>query len=135
MVLVLNLWECENLGSNGLRQTSNKEANILIPLERNFLFYFDCFCGLLLVTESVFFSVSPFLFHIAERNTLSFIETSALDSTNVEQAFVQILTGKCTFTRPYQSELLKRLQHQKIALNEQCPRAARKMVPPHQQSQ
>ena len=32
-------------------------------------------------------------FYIAERNTLSFIETSALDSTNVEQAFVQILTG------------------------------------------
>ena len=30
----------------------------------------------------------------AERNNLSFIETSALDSTNVEQAFHQILTGK-----------------------------------------
>ncbi|KAJ8036513.1 Ras-related protein Rab-11B [Holothuria leucospilota] len=28
----------------------------------------------------------------AEKNSLSFIETSALDSTNVEQAFVQILT-------------------------------------------
>ena len=29
----------------------------------------------------------------AERNNLSFIETSALDSTNVEQAFTNILTG------------------------------------------
>ena len=29
----------------------------------------------------------------AERNGLSFIETSALDSTNVEQAFTNILTG------------------------------------------
>ena len=29
----------------------------------------------------------------AEKNTLSFIETSALDSTNVETAFHQILTG------------------------------------------
>ncbi|PAA57580.1 hypothetical protein BOX15_Mlig000656g3, partial [Macrostomum lignano] len=29
----------------------------------------------------------------AERNNLSFMETSALDATNVEEAFVQILTG------------------------------------------
>lgn len=29
-----------------------------------------------------------------EKNTLSFIETSALDSTNVEEAFKNILTGK-----------------------------------------
>ena len=29
----------------------------------------------------------------AERNNLSFIETSALDSTNVEEAFIQILTA------------------------------------------
>lgn len=29
----------------------------------------------------------------AERNGLSFIETSALDSTNVETAFQNILTG------------------------------------------
>ena len=29
----------------------------------------------------------------AEKNSLSFIETSALDSTNVETAFHNILTG------------------------------------------
>lgn len=33
----------------------------------------------------------------AERNGLSFIETSALDSTNVETAFQNILTGVFTF--------------------------------------
>lgn len=31
----------------------------------------------------------------AERNGLSFIETSALDSTNVDLAFQNILTGLC----------------------------------------
>lgn len=31
----------------------------------------------------------------AEQRNLSFIETSALDSTNVEQAFQTILTGAC----------------------------------------
>ncbi len=30
---------------------------------------------------------------LTEKNTLSFIETSALDSTNVEAAFHNILTG------------------------------------------
>lgn len=29
----------------------------------------------------------------SEKNSLSFIETSALDSTNVEAAFTHILTG------------------------------------------
>lgn len=33
-----------------------------------------------------------------EKNGISFIETSALDSTNVEQAFHTILTGKSTLT-------------------------------------
>lgn len=32
----------------------------------------------------------------AEKEGLSFIETSALDSTNVETAFHNILTGRCT---------------------------------------
>ena len=35
----------------------------------------------------------------AEKNNLSFIETSALDSTNVETAFHNILTGKRNFRR------------------------------------
>src|SRR3954462_10681511 len=33
----------------------------------------------------------------SEKHKLSFIETSALDSTNVELAFQNILTGNCTF--------------------------------------
>ena len=37
----------------------------------------------------------------AEKNNLSFIETSALDSTNVEAAFHNILTGEqCTHQSP-----------------------------------
>ena len=36
----------------------------------------------------MFFSLS------LEKNGVSFIETSALDSTNVEQAFQTILTGR-----------------------------------------
>lgn len=35
-----------------------------------------------------------FLSYASEKNNLSFIETSALDSTNVEEAFKNILTGK-----------------------------------------
>lgn len=34
------------------------------------------------------------VFIVIERNGLSFIETSALDSTNVETAFHNILTGR-----------------------------------------
>jgi hypothetical protein len=34
----------------------------------------------------------------AERNNLAFIETSALDSTGVNEAFRQILTGIHTYT-------------------------------------
>lgn len=37
----------------------------------------------------------------AERNGLSFIETSALDSTNVETAFHNILTGEKKFQQIY----------------------------------
>ena len=37
---------------------------------------------------------SDVCFHTAEKNGLSFIETSALDSTNVETAFQNILTGE-----------------------------------------
>ena len=33
----------------------------------------------------------------AEKNNLSFIETSALDSTNVETAFHNILTGRAEY--------------------------------------
>lgn len=35
----------------------------------------------------------------AEKNGLSFLETSALDSTNVETAFQTILTGECAFQK------------------------------------
>lgn len=35
--------------------------------------------------------------HPAEKNGLSFLETSALDSTNVETAFQTILTGWCPY--------------------------------------
>jgi hypothetical protein len=38
------------------------------------------------------------IFNSTERNNLSFIETSALDSTNVETAFQNILTGWLSFT-------------------------------------
>lgn len=34
------------------------------------------------------------IFSFPEKNNLSFIETSALDSTNVEEAFKNILTGR-----------------------------------------
>lgn len=37
----------------------------------------------------------------AERNGLSFIETSALDSTNVDLAFQNILTGKLLYIELY----------------------------------
>ena len=37
---------------------------------------------------------SNFFFFFLEKNSLSFIETSALDSTNVEVAFHNILTGQ-----------------------------------------
>lgn len=42
----------------------------------------------------------------AERNGLSFIETSALDSTNVETAFQNILTGNRSRSRSYHMELV-----------------------------
>lgn len=40
----------------------------------------------------------------AERNGLSFIETSALDSTNVETAFQNILTGKYNYLLAYDTK-------------------------------
>lgn len=39
-------------------------------------------------------SYASFVLQFSEKNTLSFIETSALDSTNVEEAFKNILTGR-----------------------------------------
>lgn len=41
----------------------------------------------------------------AERNGLSFIETSALDSTNVETAFQNILTGNISKIFCYRREV------------------------------
>jgi len=40
----------------------------------------------------------------AEKNGLSFIETSALDSTNVEAAFQTILTGESSNTLHLEEE-------------------------------
>lgn len=37
----------------------------------------------------------------AGENNLSFIETSALDASNVELAFQNILTGTCAFLYPF----------------------------------
>lgn len=42
---------------------------------------------------------NPLLLLSPEKNNLSFIETSALDSTNVEEAFKNILTGRPCRTR------------------------------------
>ena len=41
----------------------------------------------------------PFHVSHSEKNSISFIETSALDSTNVEEAFKNILAGKKQFWR------------------------------------
>ena len=43
----------------------------------------------------------------AEKNNLSFIETSALDSTNVETAFHNILTGRTEYIQPAQYSALR----------------------------
>ena len=46
------------------------------------------------MSHSTTITLYLFLFFLSlEKNTLSFIETSALDSTNVEEAFKNILTG------------------------------------------
>jgi len=44
------------------------------------------------ITKHRFFLLR-YIFFLIEKNGVSFIETSALDSTNVEQAFQTILTG------------------------------------------
>ena len=65
--------------------------------------YFDCELKLTLYTFCVCGDVTCFFFSrflFAEKNDLSFIETSALDSTNVETAFQNILTGSLTPSHP-----------------------------------
>ena len=55
-------------------------------------------CGIKIMNKSdVFFLIllCNIMLFISEKNGLSFIETSALDSTNVEVAFQNILTGTC----------------------------------------
>ncbi len=47
--------------------------------------------------KNILIEIIFFLLIILEKNGVSFIETSALDSTNVEQAFHTILTGKFNF--------------------------------------
>lgn len=54
----------------------------------------------------------------AERNGLSFIETSALDSTNVETAFQNILTGNRSRSRSYHIELV----YTERIVEHRCPR-------------
>lgn len=54
----------------------------------------------------------------AERNGLSFIETSALDSTNVETAFQNILTGNRSRSRSYHMELV----YTEWIVEHRCPR-------------
>lgn len=54
----------------------------------------------------------------AERNGLSFIETSALDSTNVETAFQNILTGNRSRSRSYHVELV----YTERIVEHRCPR-------------
>lgn len=54
----------------------------------------------------------------AERNGLSFIETSALDSTNVETAFQNILTGNRSRSRSYHMELV----YTERIVEHRCPR-------------
>lgn len=54
----------------------------------------------------------------AERNGLSFIETSALDSTNVETAFQNILTGNRSRSRSYHMELA----YTERIVEHRCPR-------------
>ena len=51
------------------------------------------------------FDKTEVLFLPTEKNGLSFIETSSLDSTNVEAAFQTILTGKTWIFRLDQWEL------------------------------
>lgn len=56
--------------------------------------------------------------HFAEQNSLSFIETSALDSTNVEQAFTHILTAiyRNISARPTEPEV-QRMPHDPIKVS------------------
>ena len=50
--------------------------------------------------------------YLSEKNSLSFIETSALDSTNVEQAFQNILTGKIYLLTIMQHDHIGHVAHQ-----------------------
>jgi len=57
-----------------------------------------------------------FLIFFSEKNELSFIETSALDSTNVEAAFQNILTGKLMYTKRILAFLLALVQNSACTL-------------------
>lgn len=60
-------------------------------------------CGMLHMWNTV--NVPDTQLSSAEKNGLSFLETSALDSTNVETAFQTILTGLCFQPRPTSTKL------------------------------
>ena len=69
---------------------------IALPPDNFFLYEIFMHCNAMVF---FFFNNLYRLFYATEKNSLSFIETSALDSTNVETAFKNILTGKqpCLF--------------------------------------
>lgn len=77
----------QNCDSKDIKTQACSKLRILIEYFLYFKIYLSTFHRSIPTEEAKAF---------AERNGLSFIETSALDSTNVEPAFQNILTGNYT---------------------------------------